>query len=99
MLVARVLVRGVSSEYAEWIPELWLALLGSALLGAMFTGILNPLPERIRNLIQNHSIWKPWMQNLGVARGLLGCVLLAVAALGFIPLLTFSCSTVVNSGG
>ena len=99
MLVARVLVRGVSSEYAEWIPELWLALLGSALLGAMFLGLISPLPERIRDQIEMYVIRHGWSETVSTARGLLGCLFLAVAALGFIPLLTFSCSAAVNSAG
>ena len=99
MVIARVLVRGVSSEYVEWIPELWLALLGSVLLGALFIGLISPLPERIRNEIDGYVIWHEWAKRLAAARVLLGCLLLAIAALGFIPLLTFSCSAAVNSAG
>ena len=72
MVIARVLVRGVSSEYVEWIPDLWLALLGSALLGALFIGFLSPLPRRIRNLTHDYALSRQWARNLKAARVLLG---------------------------
>ena len=89
----------MSSEYVEWIPELWLALLGSVLLGALcFLGEA-VLPERIREKISMYIFRHGWEDTWDTARGLLGALFLGAAVLGFIPLLTFSCSAAVNSAG